>query len=206
MRLKVNCSGAIYRTVCRGAIYHARKGFTLIELLVVMAIMAALAGLLLPALGRAREKGRRTVCMANLKQLGIAIHMYAEDYFERFPGNGTEDSDSSEMGLLFPRYINAPTVWDCPGDKKNAFAAISNHALTNSSYAYDDEHLESEDLDIKLALSADQGVSQTLTKKSNHSTEGLNVLYVDGAVRWVIADDAGNVKTSDVSNKEDLKD
>ena len=182
------------------------RGFTLVELLVVMAIMAALAGLLLPVLGRAREKGRRTVCMANLKQIGLAIHMYAEDYYERFPGNGVEDTGSSEMGLLFPRYINAPTVWDCPGDKKTAFATISNHTLANSSYAYDDEHLESEDLDLKLSLSADKGISTTLTKKSNHSNEGLNVLYLSGAVKWVIADDAGNIRTSDVSNKEDLKD
>ncbi len=110
------------------------------------------------------------------------------------------------MGLLFPRYINASAVWDCPGDKKTAFATISNHILTNSSYAYDDEHLESEDLDLKLALSADRGVSTTLTKKSNHSNEGVNVLYVSGAVRWVIADDDGNIRISDVSNKEDLKD
>ena len=183
-----------------------KKGFTLMELLVVMAIMSALAALLLPALGRAREKGRRTICMANLKQIGLAIHMYAEDYYERFPGNGVEDTGSSEMGFLFPRYINASTVWDCPGDKKNSFATISNHILTNSSYAYDDEHLESEDLDIKLALSADRGVSGTLTKKSNHSTEGVNVLYVSGAVRWVSADDAGNIRTSNVSNKEELKD
>lgn len=144
--------------------------------------------------------------MANLKQIGLAIHMYAEDYYQRFPGNGDEDTGSSEMGLLFPRYINASAVWDCPGDKKSSFAAISNHILTNSSYAYDDEHLESEDLDIKLALSADRGVSKTLTKKSNHSTEGVNVLYVSGAVRWVPADDAGNIRTSNVSNKEDLKD
>ena len=183
-----------------------KKGFTLVELLVVMAIMAALAGLLLPVLGRAREKGRRTVCMANLKQIGLAIHMYAEDYYERFPGNGVEDTGSSEMGLLFPRYINAPAVWDCPGDKKTAFATISNHTLANSSYAYDDEHLESEDLDLKLSLSADKGISTTLTKKSNHSNEGLNVLYLSGAVKWVIADDAGNIRTSDVSNKENLKD
>ncbi len=183
-----------------------KQGFTLMELLVVMAIMAALAALLLPALGRAREKGRRTICIANLKQIGMAIHMYAEDYYERFPGNGVEDTGSSEMGFLFPRYINASPVWDCPGDKKSSFATISNHLLSNSSYAYDDEHLESEDLDIKLALAADRGVSKTLIKKSNHSIEGVNVLYVDGAARWVPADDAGNIRTSDVSNKEDLKD
>jgi len=57
-----------------------RKGFTLIELLVVVAIIAILAAILLPALNKAREKARQSVCMNNLKQIGLAIHMYSTDY------------------------------------------------------------------------------------------------------------------------------
>src|SRR5512147_2062826 len=59
------------------------KGFTLIELLVVIAVIAILMAILMPALNRAREQGKRAACLSNLKQLGLAWNLYADDNNDR---------------------------------------------------------------------------------------------------------------------------
>ena len=65
-----------------------RRAFTLIELLVVIAIIAILAAILFPVFAQAREKARQTACISNLKQIGLSVQMYGQDYDEVFP-NGT---------------------------------------------------------------------------------------------------------------------
>jgi prepilin-type N-terminal cleavage/methylation domain-containing protein/prepilin-type processing-associated H-X9-DG protein len=62
-----------------------QRGFTLIELLVVIAIIAILAAILFPVFARARENARRTSCLSNLKQIGLGIMQYTQDYDERYP-------------------------------------------------------------------------------------------------------------------------
>ena len=65
--------------------HRGGRGFTLIELLVVIAIIAILAAILFPVFARAREKARQTTCLSNVKQIGLALLQYLQDYDERFP-------------------------------------------------------------------------------------------------------------------------
>ena len=65
------------------ASYKSVSAFTLIELLVVIAIIAILAAILFPVFGRARENARRSSCQSKLKQLGLSLNQYTQDYYER---------------------------------------------------------------------------------------------------------------------------
>ena len=82
-----------------------KSGFTLVELLVVISIIAVLMALLLPAVQNSRESARRTQCKNNMKQLGIAIHAYAETHSLLPPGVGGTSGSASNgerlSGIVF---------------------------------------------------------------------------------------------------------
>src|SRR5579871_1533522 len=88
-----------------------RTGFTLIELLVVIAIIAILAAILFPVFARAREQARKTTCLSNLKETGLAALMYVQHYDEQFPWlmqDGRTNNDSTGLSYGLPDGVSRP--------------------------------------------------------------------------------------------------
>jgi prepilin-type N-terminal cleavage/methylation domain-containing protein/prepilin-type processing-associated H-X9-DG protein len=101
-----------------------RRGFTLIELLVVIAIIAILAAILFPVFARARENARRSSCQSNLKQIGLGIMQYSQDYDEKMiPMRWFWDGGSSRMTFpaLVQPYVKSVQLFKCPSNTSNAF-------------------------------------------------------------------------------------
>ena len=120
-----------------------RKGFTLIELLVVIAIIAILAAILFPAFARARENARRASCQSNLKQIGLGIMQYTQDYDEKYPqsaavgaGDGYVHNWSDPAALQNPfrdiqPYVKSWQIFICPST-----APLGASALRKTNYLH----------------------------------------------------------------------
>jgi prepilin-type N-terminal cleavage/methylation domain-containing protein/prepilin-type processing-associated H-X9-DG protein len=108
---------------------HRGRGFTLIELLVVIAIIAILAAILFPVFAQARDKARQAACLSNVKQIGMGLMMYLQDYDENYPANytyriwglGTHPNANLSDGRalfwwqdLIEPYVKNDAVWLCP--------------------------------------------------------------------------------------------
>lgn len=96
--------------------FARKRAFTLIELLVVIAIIAILAAMLLPALSRAKEKSHASSCLNNLKQWGLATHLFAADNDDYLPKDGSPNGTSVNEGWYvdLPRVLGIPTYREMP--------------------------------------------------------------------------------------------
>lgn len=116
-----------------------RSGFTLIELLVVIAIIAILAAILFPVFGRARENARRSSCQSNLKQIGLGVMQYTQDYDEKYPiynGNAvTSSTGYMWFGTLSP-YLKSDQIFQCPSETNAAPTPMTFNSDLYSDYFY----------------------------------------------------------------------
>jgi len=114
------------------------KGFTLIELLVVIAIISILAAILFPVFARARESARRSSCMSNLKQIGIAVVMYTQDndgglvpYWTTKPGASAKTNSWNRVGVPLDDYVKNDQIYRCP----SAPSISKSYAVTGDYYS-----------------------------------------------------------------------
>ncbi len=194
---------------------RSRTGFTLIELLVVIAIIAILAAILFPVFARARAKARQTSCLSNLKQIGLAMTMYADDFDGLMPYHiitiGASSTYLNYLGTLEP-YVRNSDIFVCPERRDIDFAGNDDTSLC---YVYNRE-LNGAMMDVMGdpagVLSVMDGVAvscryigdeifvdidgSTYTEDPNEGTspnrvifsrhnDGGNCLFLDGHAKWL---------------------
>lgn len=138
----------------------AHRGFTLIELLVVIAIVAILAALIFPVFARARGKARETQCASNLKQLGLAIEMYASDHDDLFPfAVDAPDSHCPEIWASFPQWQSLISQMPRLKDVLQPYTKNREVFHCASDRGYD--HLENTPYEIPAQPTAFEGVGSS---------------------------------------------
>ena len=114
----------------------AKSGFTLIELLVVISIIALLAAILFPVFARVRESARRSSCQSNLKQIGLGLTQYAQDYDEKLPNLGTNDyAATGYWQAQVLTYIKSTQIFACPSNTEVQVASAKDGTTFTNHYA-----------------------------------------------------------------------
>jgi len=178
-----------------GGSRRKESAFTLVELLVVLAIIAVLAGLLLPVFSKAKEAGRATACLSNLRQVGIALQLYTQDNNNRLPIMRDKSFDTNapptnalpSVEVVLSNHLGSVKVLRCPSDRHRIYEQ------TGSSYSWN-SLLNGQDAEHLTVMTIDFDPHQIpvfFDKDAFHIARGekraVNYLYADGHIKNLLA-------------------
>ena len=169
------------------AIPPKSRGLTLIELLVIVAIIGILLALMLPSLMQPREAARRAACLSNLKQLGLAIAMYAEKNGGRCPMDGPIPTLTGSLQLL-SNVTTSARILRCYSDIRVSIKSeqeFSRLTTNNVSYSYVPNLVRlgtTHDSVVAMDRIYTTAAGSSWPADANHRASGGNVLFADGHV------------------------
>jgi prepilin-type N-terminal cleavage/methylation domain-containing protein/prepilin-type processing-associated H-X9-DG protein len=165
-----------------------RGAFTLVEVIIVISVIAILAALLLPVLSKAKEQGRATACLSNLRQLGIGLQLYVQDHENRLPvmydapfPTNIASTNLTVEAVLVP-YVGSSNIFRCASDKElfdRTKSSYSWNVLVNGQNA---DRLQVFTLHFdphQIPLLFDKEAFH----RSRGESRGVNYLYADGRIQ-----------------------